>query len=310
MWYEAAMRGLSLIWMSVVGAVLLLGACSDDAHKGDPSTGPAPSASAKVIPRTRLVYDPKTPIATARVAGIFKRRLEAVKIDGGAVKIAGQRLHIDVNSDQVEAVKEALAGGRADLWLAAPADPLADLKEVPEGATLEEETQGLPKGQAVSHFLKAKTTDALFPGEKADLGDAAGGAKVFTGPLFEDGAQTAVRTYLVQPDRSIRGEFIETARVEEKDGAVTLVVPFNASGKSFVRWNTKQGERFVLVVEGEVVGTAFHAEEQKDGTLRFSVAGRPRAEVETIAKAVKGKRAVSHEVDLEETKEIELPPGL
>jgi len=290
MWYVAAMRRAILM----LAATALLIGCGDDDHKGSPSVGPAPSASAKEEPRVQLVYNPKTPIATARVASIFKRRLAAIGL-GDVVKIGGRHVHVNVPAVKVEEAKKALSGGRADVWLTTTTDPLGLLDEPPKGLSLKEETVRLPKGETKIHFLQGP------PDKRAaltDLGDAAAGANVLTGLSFEGGA--TARTFLVQPDRKARGEFVTDGEVEEIDGKPVLAVTFNAAGKSFVRWNTKQGERFVLQIDGEVVGTAHSDVEVKDGVLRFSVGGRTKAQVAKLAEAIAKSRAVSHEVELEE----------
>ena len=86
---------------------------------------------------------------------------------------------------------------------------LGGLEKPPEGATLETEKTSLPDGEKTIRFLKAPVAQR---GAFEKLGDAAGGARVLSGLLFEEGKPSSARSYLVQPDRTVRGEFVQTAK--------------------------------------------------------------------------------------------------
>ncbi|MBW2454551.1 MAG: hypothetical protein JRI68_08570, partial [Deltaproteobacteria bacterium] len=108
--WERCRRTLGGLLLSLAAAGL--GGCDDDDHKGTISSGPelspARSAVAKRAGRTRLIYGPGSPLSSARVAGVIRKRLASLGIPERDIRIGGEQIHVDVPKDKVAAAKEAL----------------------------------------------------------------------------------------------------------------------------------------------------------------------------------------------------------
>ncbi len=254
--------------------------CGDDEHKGTISHGSAqPTASAKVK-TTRLTYDPGSPLHTMRVAEILKQRLEALGIGASAIKIGGDIVNIDVPDDQLADAKQALEGGRLDVYLIDDGHDPFSKNEQDHAEKFELGSDALAKGSVRFLWAPADQRDALVAYVQA----YAGSKKVLTGP--HDGG---VRAYFVHADKSARGEFLEAAAGEGR----TLRLTFGGSAKSSIQWNTRQPARYAALVDGVVVGVAAPAAQVTDGTLQVSLAD-PAADAAAIAKALDGI-ALSHD---------------
>lgn len=278
----------------LVGVALV--ACSDDEHKGTVSHGPtaAPTGTAAPTPRVRLVYSPKSPIATMRVAEIAKKRLAET---GARVAIGGVTVDVEAPEDRRDAVKEAMSGGRLDLWLAAEDDLPADAgsDELP----VKTETLKTAAGPTTRRFLEAPADQRDVLTQQAER--HAGRAKVLLGP---SGARSGpLRTFLVEPSKHVRGEYVASARALQHAEGARLVVTFDGAGRNFVRWESKQKNGFVLQVDGAVVGVTYASDEQKDGSLTFTLAGWSLEEVAALAKSLDGV-ALSHLTVLESEKRL------
>jgi hypothetical protein len=272
-------------------ALLVLGGCSDDEHKGSVSHGPTAAATGTSAPEptVRLIYSPKSPLTTMRVAEIAKKRLAKT---GARVKIGGETIHVDAPTSEVEAAKGAMAGGRLDLWIAAE-DELAAEAGTDELA-LKTETVATADGPKARRHLEAppELRDALLQqGERH-----AGRAKVLVGPSGAPGG--LLRTFLVEPGKMVRGEFVASARALQQVGGARLTITFDGSGRNFVRWNGKQKASFVLEVDGQVASVIHPGEEQPDGSLTFVLAGWSLDDAQKLAAALDGV-ALSHLTVLE-----------
>jgi hypothetical protein len=279
-------------------------ACSDDEHKGTISTGSAePTASATAVAETkeRLVYSPGTPIASMRVAERFKRRLEKAGLKGVNVKIGGEVVHVDAPPKKVAAVKEALSGGRLDLYVfAASTNPFADANEEDLAPLkLGSETVSTSAGQQQRRYLTGE------PDQRDQMtkiaSDKSLGAKAFVGPVYEAGKKTGLRSYFADADRSLRGEMVAKAAVESEGDETTLVITFEDRGKNFLRWQGKEKSRLLVRVDGDIVAAVQLTEPIKDGALRVPWKGDP-AQAKAIAASLDGV-AVSHETVLKEDDE-------
>ena len=267
---SVAMRRLvPLLFVSAaLGAVGV--ACEDDeAHKGTISHGPSTatqgaSASAKLV---RLIYAPGSPLATMRVATTLARRLEPLGMDNEDIKIGGETIHVDVAADQAPKVKKALEGGRLDLYLFDDrADPFAEKeRDLPDGFRLAlEATKG---SERPLHFVVA-------PGNRrADLekllAENPSAGRALIGPTGEG----ELRSYYVQSDSSVRGEMLSAAGAEQSPEGALLLLTFEGSGKNLLRWSSKDHARFVVQIDGQVVGTTKAEETITDGVLRVPLQG-------------------------------------
>jgi hypothetical protein len=276
-----------------------LSACSDDEHKGTISHGPTASAGAQgKVPRTRLVYQPGTPLATTRVAKLFKKRLSSLNLLEGisAIKIGGDTVHVDVPTAKVDAIKKALSGGRFDLFLFdETADPFAAKKdEHAEKYTVKSERVKTKQGDASVLFLVGPDQKGLHD-YAAPL---AAGHITLIGPVRLDTGGTGHRTYFAQSGRSVRGEFVKSAKAEGNE----LVLTFQGMGTNFLRWSSRDVSRYLVQVDGRVVAAVQPETPVNDGVLRVTVPGDAAA----IAKSLDGV-AISHDTVFEKT--ADLPPG-
>lgn len=270
----------------------LLFGCGDDEHKGTVSHGPSaqPTTTAPAPPMVRLVYQPKSPVATMRVAEIAKKRLEGM---GATIKIGGETIHVDVPSTQAAAAKKAMEGGRIDLWLAA-ADTLgADAGS--EAIPLKSEEVSSSEGPKTDRYLEAPpdAREELLRQAEAH----AGKARVLLGPSGDRGGP--LRTFLVEPGKTVRGEYVASAQALQHAEGARLVLTFEGSGRNFVRWNSKQGARFVLQADGAAIATVASSDEVKDGSLTFVLSGWSFEDAKKLAEAIDGV-ALSHSTALEE----------
>ena len=204
-------------------------------------------------------------------------------IDAGAIKIGGDTVHIDVPPDKADAVKKALGKGRADIHLFDETHNAFAHNESDHAAKFELGSEPLKTkdGETTVRFLvaaKDKRADLL-----KYLETYAGSGTPLIGP-----AGDRIRGYYAQAGRSIRGELISGAK--QSDGK--LVLTLAGSGKSFLRWSSKDLGRYLLRVDGDVIAALQAAAEIKDGTLTLSlVDGAPSAA--DLVKLLDGL-AVSH----------------
>jgi hypothetical protein len=268
------MRG----FIMALGLALVV-ACGDDEHKGTISHGPSATASPHDVARTRLVYQPGSPLATAHVAAVFRKRLASIR--RADIKIGGDVIHVDVANDQLDAAKAALDGGRVDLYLFdEKADPFAAKhEEHADKFTVETESVATADGSTSLRFLVAPKSGraALL----AYITPMAAGARPLVGPFAE-----GVRSYFAEEGRSVRGEQLASAKAEGD----TLVLTFEGSGKNVLRWSSRARARYLLAIDGDVVGTSQPEAEVKDGVLRVPVSSGAA----TAAAKIDG-RALSHE---------------
>jgi hypothetical protein len=245
------------------------------------------------VARTRLIYLPGSPLATAPVAAVFKKRLAG--IGGAEIKIGGDVIHVDVKNEQVDAAKVALEGGRVDLYLFDDkADPFAaNHEEHADKFTVETESVATAEGRTSLRFLVAPKDGraALL----AYISPLAAGARPLVGP-FADG----YRSYFAQSGRSVRGEQLASAKA---DGD-TLVLGFESGGKSVLRWSSRDRARYLLAIDGDVVGTSQPEAEVKDGVLRVTVSSGAA----TAAAKIDG-RALSHETLFEKAEPLAPAPA-
>jgi hypothetical protein len=251
--------------------------CGDDDHKGTISTGsaaPTTSASGAGAPKTLLVYAPGTPIASMRVAEVFKRRLGRKKIGSAEVKVGGEVVHVHVPAEDVAKVERTLGGGRLELHvLDTEARAFGDTDPASyEPLVRREEVVTLKSGPKTVAFLSGSNDqrDALLARTVKDQGSAL----ALVGPLYDAGKPAGFRSYLVDAERRVRGEMVASAKVESADGKASLALTFEGSGKSFLRWHSSQKERFVLRIDGNVIGTFSPDAPVTDGVLRVPFPSR------------------------------------
>jgi hypothetical protein len=278
----------------ILGAALGLAACEeDDSHKGSISHGSAAATTgAPAVTKVRLIYAPGSPLATMRVATAFTRRLGPLGVSKAAIKIGGEQIHVDVPADKAAAVKKALEGGRLDVYLFDDgADPFAaKAKELPEGFRLAQE-----KGsEGPVHFVLAPE-DRRADLEKL-LGQNPSAGRALVGPA----GTGDLRSYYVEAESSVRGELLTAAKAEQGEAGPVLALTFEGSGMNLLRWGSKEQARFVVEVDGLVVGTAQAETEITDGVLRVVLArSGPDAleETKALAKSLAGEAgglALSH----------------
>jgi hypothetical protein len=271
--------------------------CGDDEHKGTISTGSAKPTASAVAPAHRelLVYSPGTPIATTRTAKRFKKRLEKAGLKDVEVGIGGEVVHVEPLPKDVEAVKEALTGGRLDVHVFSDTtNPFTNASsEDVAPLTLGTETVQAEGGGKTVAFLKAD--DSQREALKKAAEEKSLGALALVGPLYEDGEATGWRSYFADSEREVRGEMVTGAEV--KDGV--LAISFEGNGKSFLRWQGKQKARLLLRYDGDVIAAVQLTEPIKDGVLRVS--GLPPKRATAVAADIDGT-AVSHECVFKEQK--------
>ncbi|HZO12116.1 MAG TPA: hypothetical protein VFB62_02630 [Polyangiaceae bacterium] len=263
-------------WLWLVTALV---ACDEQAPAPQ-EAAPTVSASAFVA-RVRLVYEAGSPLETARVAERLRKRLSSE----GDVEIGGESIFVDVPENKVAAIKKKLGAGRLDVYAL---DEKADLGKPEEPVEVREGYLVAPdRAKLVQHFA---------------------GARVLTGPLFEGAAKPKLyRAYPVSGN-SLRGEHAARAAVRHAGSTTMLDIAFEGAGKSFVRWGSKQGVRFVLLVDGDVISTLQPEAEIEDGQLAFPI--EQRGDLATtlkttraIAEALHGV-ALSHAVKLAKEKPL------
>lgn len=293
----------TIIAASMIAAAV--SGCGDDEHKGTVSHGSA-SATSSPPAMTRLVVGPGSPLSSAPVAARIRERLLPLGIDARHIKIGGDEIHVDVPSSKLVACKRALEGGRFDLHLFDDrADPFASSPQAHKsrfevGSESVRDAEGKP---AVRRFLMGTPAerDDLF----AYLKEHAAGAMPALGPMSWGATQPQrLRSYYLQAGsaRVSRGEQLAGARAERDGDEVRLALELVGSGASFVRWASKQRARFVVLVEGLVVGTSQPTSEIADGKLSVVIERRGNADatladVHAMAKSIDAK-ALSHAVEL------------
>lgn len=282
-------------------AGVLLGGCrschESAAERGQASRGPKPSADAAVKLDRRLIYEPGGPMHAAAVARVFRRRLAGLGIHRRQVKIAGERITVDLPSPNEQEAREALSGGRLDLYVLSEAqDPLAQSGEaLPEALSLHSEPGG---GGRAHHYLvgpasaKAKL---LALGE-----DHSTGARTLLGPLApQTGEPARLRTYYVLADQRARGERVEHAEIAPNDGTPRLTLRFGGAGKSLVAWQSRRKKAFALYVDGQVLATVRPAKPVTDSQLTFALGALGGEAGSQRARSMLAKldgTALSHEV--------------
>ncbi len=307
-----ARHGWAHLWL----VLALVGGCDDENHDGSVSWGPKdpPSSSAKGSSegRIRLIYSPGSPLSSARVAGLIKKRLEPLGIPKESIRIGGEQIHVDVPKDKAEAVKQALALGRLELYLFDDrADPFA-IKTADHAKRFAVKTESVPTsvGATTFHYLVAPTAEraALL----AYLGEHGTGAKGLVGPTFASSAvPRGLRSYYVQAGESVRGEFVKRATAKEAGEQAVLELELEGSGKVSVLWASKRRARFVLQVDGLVLATQQPKEPVKDGQLSFPLAHRGGSAATLAAATELAKRldgiAFSHLVTFDKERPLDRP---
>jgi hypothetical protein len=264
--------------MKLVGWALVMCLCAgcQDPPKGRVSQGPHPDAGADAGMQTRLVYATASAVDTIRVVKRMRARLQKLGIAGDAVSIVGDTVHVDVDDARAAAVKEALAGGRLDVFMHHAGDPLADYEPPPGELRRERERVG----EGASHFLSAPAAqkDALL--ERAR--EHAGGAETFVGPAGE-----RYRSYYGDARERLRGEYLTSATA--KDGA--LLLGFEGAGRGFVARHSKAGARLLVVIDGEVVALVAPTSPIDDGVLSFKAADAAALAAALDGRALSGATA-------------------
>jgi len=277
----------------IVAAVMALAGCGDDEHKGTIShSTSATGQTTTAIAYTRLIYNPGTPLATARVADVFRARLQPIGVASSSVKIGGDIVHVDVPDSRLAAVKTALQGGRFDLYLFDDRlDPFATATETHASKfEVASETVQTKDGPTTLRYLVAPAAAKVALSQY--IASHAGSAKALFGPIA-----AGYRSYFVQSGRSVRGELIDGAKASANGDSLALT--FVGSGKSFLRWSSNNRARYVALVDGEVVGTYEATKEISTGVLVVTVVGDAAA----MARALDG-HALSHLTVLTETKAL------
>jgi hypothetical protein len=303
-------------WAFLCLALALVGGCDDESHDGTISRGPKdqPSSSAKAAAqaRIRLIYGPGSPLSSARVAGLIKKRLGPLGIPKESIRIGGEQIHVDVPKTKVAAVKLALAEGRLELYLFDDrADPLGS-KTADHAKRFAVKTQSVPTaaGARTFHYLVAPSSErgVLL----AYLEEHSTGAKGLVGPVFADaGASQSLRSYYVQAGDSVRGEFVKRASARQDGEQAALDLELEGSGKTRVLWATKGRSRLVLLVDGLVLGTLLPAGKVKDGKLSFTLGYRGGAAATLTAATALAKKldgiAFSHLVTFVKERPLDRP---
>ncbi len=293
------------ILVTLLCAVLVV-ACEDEGGKKSApvETRPRPSATAASAPtpELRLSYVVGSPLSTIRAAKAFKLRLASLGIKERQIRVGASKIDIHVAKRQAAKVKEALANGRLELYLF---DDVAD-------------PFSFKKKQHAKHFEVKRESVVTAGGNKETILYLLGkpnerkqllaylkkqevSAKALVGPAYAGGASpVGLRSYYVQADRSARGELLKAARAKEKDGRPILELEFAASGVNFLRWNTRQRSRFIILVDGLVIGSAQPAKVIKDGVLTVELPKRKGAleDAKHMAASLTGGKALSHLVKL------------
>ncbi|MEZ4445560.1 MAG: hypothetical protein R3B72_41175 [Polyangiaceae bacterium] len=284
--------------LSLLVALNVLSACGDDEHKGTISHGSAapPSVgSAAPVATTLLVYSPGTPIASMRVAEVFRKRLAALSIDAKQIRVGGEVVHVEIPSGQKQAVMNALAGGRLDVYAASARDPIGALGEdALGGMPRKTETHAGPEGSVTSHFLLGPDAETLRKrAEGLDLG-----AKPLVGPASKP--DEGFRTYLADSSRQIRGEQVSAAAITSDGAAPRLSLTFEGNGRSFLRWSSKQKVALLVLIDGQVLARVTPDAEITDGVLSFPLTIDDAA-AKKLAAALDGV-ALSHDTVFKEAK--------
>ncbi len=305
------MLGGLLLWLAPAG----LGGC-DDNHDGTVSSGPELSPARSVVAkrkgRVRLIYGPGGPLSSARVAGVIRKRLASLGIPEKDIRIGGEQIHVDVPKDKVAAAKEALNGGRLEIYrFDDQADPFAQkTAEHAKRYTVKSESMATTAGARTLHYLVA-------PADQREqllgyLSEHTTGAKGLVGPVYAGAdTPTGLRSYFVQPSQPVRGELVRAAAAKETKGRVTLTLELEGQGKASVSWESKQRARFVLLMDGLVVATLQPASPVRDGKLAFPVADRGGPEATLAVAAALAKQvdgiAFSHQVTLDKERPLDAP---
>jgi len=259
-------------------ALIVVGGC-DDNHDGTISSGPGSSPAKSVVAqkagKTRLIYRPGSPLASARVAGVIRKRLASLGIPEKDIRIGGEQIHVDVPQDKAAAAKQALAGGRLEIYLFdEQADPFAvNTADHAERYEVKSEALGRGAGGKTLHYLVAPVAkrEQLL----TYLAQHSTGAKGLVGPVFDGASEPrGHRSYYVRASDPVRGELVKAAAARKTDGGAALVIELEGQGKASVRWAAKHQARFVLLVDELVVATVAPEGPVKDGKLAFPLADR------------------------------------